>query len=78
MILPPRAVEAPAMVIALLLSLLFSMLPLSMEFVIPAALTRNASELISKLESSTLTESVFALLLNPDPAVILPAELNWT
>ena len=78
MILPPREVEAPAMVIALLLSLLFSMFPLSMALLIPEALTRKESELISKLESSTLTDKVFPDLARPSPATMFPAELNWT
>ena len=45
-------------------------------FVIPAALTLKVSALISKVESSTLTESVFPVLSKPSPAVTEPAPLN--
>ena len=58
-------------------NLLSAIEPANISFVTPAAFIRNWSLFTSNDESSTLTSSVFPLLLNAFPAIIDPAPENW-
>ena len=76
-ILPPRDVDDPAIVIALLDNLLFSILPASIAFVIPedltdivlAALPLNVVPLFSDIEESSTVKS-FRLLPSDTPLIV--------
>ena len=82
---PPRAVDTPAIVIELFDNLAFVILPASILFVTPVALTLKVSEFISKEESSTWTAKLTELPNetvpppdNPSPAVtVIELFVSW-
>ena len=65
---PPNEIAVPLIVILELANLLFAIEPANIAFVIPLALTRNASLLISILLSSTFTLISADEAVNPFPA----------
>ena len=67
-ILPPKAVADPSIVILELESFPFSIDPFNIALVIPLDLTRRVSLLISMLLSSTLTLNTLFEADNPAPA----------